>query len=91
MEVLPQYKGVNLKDVKVESDLFEGMKFSKSRAMLSYTALNPLSVVASDPKSRTGDADKAELTKLYAFMILWHTSLLTGKVVSKRIAVALCR
>ncbi|KAJ3559037.1 hypothetical protein NM688_g581 [Phlebia brevispora] len=48
VEVLPQYKGVNLKDVKVESDLFEGMKF----------------MVASDPKSRTGDADKAELMKL---------------------------
>ncbi|KAF9525150.1 DNA ligase 4 [Crepidotus variabilis] len=46
--VLPQYKGVSKKGVKVESDIFEGMKF----------------VVMSDPKSRTGDDDKISLTQL---------------------------
>ena len=27
--VMPEYRGVNLKDVPVESDLFKGMKFSE--------------------------------------------------------------
>ncbi|KDR80522.1 hypothetical protein GALMADRAFT_240825 [Galerina marginata CBS 339.88] len=49
--VLPQYQGVKVKGVQVESDLFEGMKF----------------VVMSDPKSRTGEEDKKSLTKqIYA-------------------------
>ncbi|KAI0051030.1 DNA ligase IV [Auriscalpium vulgare] len=46
--ILPEYKGVNLKDVEVESDIFEGMTF----------------MVASDPKSKTRDADKGDLLKL---------------------------
>ncbi|KAH9962641.1 ATP-dependent DNA ligase [Russula dissimulans] len=46
--VLPEYRGVDLKDVQVESNLFEGMTF----------------MVASDPKSRTRDADKEQLLKL---------------------------
>jgi len=46
--VLPQYQGVDLKDVEVETDLFGGLKF----------------LVASDPKSRTGDVDKKELLTL---------------------------
>ncbi|KAJ3483114.1 hypothetical protein NLI96_g6529 [Meripilus lineatus] len=46
--VLPEYQGLKLKDVKVETDLFAGMKF----------------MVASDPKSRTGDEDKKQLLKL---------------------------
>jgi len=46
--IMPEYQGVNFKDVEVESDLFKGMKF----------------MVASDPKSRTGEKDKGELLKL---------------------------
>ncbi|KAI0704277.1 ATP dependent DNA ligase domain-containing protein [Cytidiella melzeri] len=46
--ILPQYQSVALKDVVVESDLFAGRRF----------------MVASDPKSKTGDADKTELQKL---------------------------
>ncbi|KAI0058986.1 ATP-dependent DNA ligase [Artomyces pyxidatus] len=46
--ILPEYKGVNLKDVEVTSDLLEDMTF----------------MVASDPKSRTRDADKEELLKV---------------------------
>ncbi|TFY55747.1 hypothetical protein EVJ58_g8059 [Rhodofomes roseus] len=46
--VMPEYRGISLKDVEVESELFEGMKF----------------MVASDPKSRTGEKDKSELMKL---------------------------
>ncbi|RDB23717.1 DNA ligase 4 [Hypsizygus marmoreus] len=45
--MLPEYRGPKLKDVQVESDLFEGMIF----------------VVMSDPKSRTGDEDKRQLMK----------------------------
>jgi len=47
--VLPQYQGPNMKGIKAETDIFEGMKF----------------VVMSDPKSRTGEEDKKSLTKLY--------------------------
>ncbi|KAF8909386.1 DNA ligase 4 [Gymnopilus junonius] len=46
--VLPQYQGVKVKGIQVESDLLNGMKF----------------VVMSDPKSRTGEEDKKALTKL---------------------------
>ncbi|KAN0115590.1 ATP dependent DNA ligase domain containing protein [Russula decolorans] len=46
--VLPEYQGVDLKDVQIESSLFEGLTF----------------MVASDPKSRTRDADKEQLLKL---------------------------
>ncbi|KAI9440740.1 ATP dependent DNA ligase domain-containing protein [Lactarius indigo] len=46
--VLPEYKGVDLKDVQVESNLLEGLTF----------------MVSSDPKSRTRDADKEQLQKL---------------------------
>ncbi|KZT10103.1 DNA ligase 4 [Laetiporus sulphureus 93-53] len=46
--LLPEYQSLKLKDVEVQSDLFEGMKL----------------MVASDPKSRTGDEDKKELLKL---------------------------
>ncbi|KAH9167381.1 ATP dependent DNA ligase domain-containing protein [Lactarius sanguifluus] len=46
--VLPEYKGVDLKDVQVESSLLEGSTF----------------MVSSDPKSRTRDADKEQLQKL---------------------------
>ncbi|KAF7796329.1 hypothetical protein EIP86_007506 [Pleurotus ostreatoroseus] len=47
-QLLPQYKAVDLKHVEAESSIFEGMKF----------------MVASDPKSPTGEADKTELLKL---------------------------
>ncbi|KAF8159664.1 DNA ligase IV [Crassisporium funariophilum] len=46
--VLPQYSGIKMKGVTVETDIFEGMKF----------------VVMSDPKSRTGEEDKKTLTKM---------------------------
>ncbi|KZT27881.1 ATP-dependent DNA ligase [Neolentinus lepideus HHB14362 ss-1] len=45
--LMPEYKGHDLKEVVVASDLFEGMTF----------------MVASDPKSRTGEQDKNELLK----------------------------
>nr|Q7Z7W5.1 RecName: Full=DNA ligase 4; AltName: Full=DNA ligase IV; AltName: Full=Polydeoxyribonucleotide synthase [ATP] 4 [Coprinopsis cinerea]BAC76766.1 DNA ligase IV [Coprinopsis cinerea]BAD93669.1 DNA ligase IV [Coprinopsis cinerea] len=45
--LLPEYSGPNLKKVAVKTDIFNGMKF----------------VVFSDPKSRTGEADKKELMK----------------------------
>ncbi|KIM44920.1 hypothetical protein M413DRAFT_442894 [Hebeloma cylindrosporum] len=45
--VLSQYQGPKMKGVKVETNIFEGMKF----------------VVMSDPKSRTGEEDKKDLTK----------------------------
>ncbi|KAH9932654.1 hypothetical protein B0H21DRAFT_878850 [Amylocystis lapponica] len=48
VSVMREYQGVDLKDVEVQSDLFEGMKF----------------MVASDPKSRTGEQDKKDLLRL---------------------------
>ncbi|KAF9499593.1 ATP-dependent DNA ligase [Pleurotus eryngii] len=48
VSVLPEYRGANLREVPVESYLFDGMHF----------------MVSSDPKSRTGDKDKKELMKL---------------------------
>ncbi|KAL5513056.1 LIG4 [Sanghuangporus vaninii] len=46
--VMPEYHGEKLKDVDVQSNIFEGMKF----------------VVASDPRNRNGDKEKKELQKL---------------------------
>ncbi|KAI9457174.1 ATP dependent DNA ligase domain-containing protein [Boletus coccyginus] len=46
--VLPQYQGPSADSVKVESELFEGMKF----------------MVSADPKSKTGEQDRKELMKL---------------------------
>ncbi|KAA1468079.1 DNA ligase 4 [Dentipellis sp. KUC8613] len=46
--IIGGYKGVDVKDVEVQTDLFEGMTF----------------MVASDPKSKTRDADKQNLLKL---------------------------
>ncbi|KZV67055.1 DNA ligase 4 [Peniophora sp. CONT] len=46
--MLGALKGVDLKDVQVESDIFEDMSF----------------VVSADPKSKNRDAEKAELLKL---------------------------
>ncbi|TFK51779.1 ATP-dependent DNA ligase [Heliocybe sulcata] len=45
--LMPEYQGHDLKEVVVVSDLFEGMTF----------------MVASDPKSRTGEQEKRELLK----------------------------
>ncbi|KAI0629298.1 DNA ligase 4 [Trametes polyzona] len=46
--MMPEYGGVNLQDVDVESELFKGYKF----------------VVYSDPKSRTGADDKKALLQM---------------------------
>ncbi|KAI0352380.1 DNA ligase 4 [Trametes cingulata] len=46
--MMPEYRGVNLKDVEIESNLFEGYKF----------------VVYSDPKSGTGTEDKQALLQM---------------------------
>ncbi|PPQ67701.1 hypothetical protein CVT24_002757 [Panaeolus cyanescens] len=46
--VLPQYQGLSRKGITVTSNLFEDEKF----------------LVVSDPKSKTGEEDKKELTKL---------------------------
>ncbi|KAI9064078.1 DNA ligase 4 [Trametes sanguinea] len=48
VSLMPEYRGVNLKDVEVEDNLFEGYKF----------------VVYSDPKSRTGAEDKKALLQM---------------------------
>ncbi|OSD05522.1 DNA ligase 4 [Trametes coccinea BRFM310] len=48
VSLMPEYRGVNLKDVEVEDNLFEGLKF----------------VVYSDPKSRTGAEDKTALLQM---------------------------
>ncbi|OCH84742.1 ATP-dependent DNA ligase [Obba rivulosa] len=48
ISLMPEYQSVNMKDVEREGDLFEGMKF----------------MVASDPKSMTGEQDKQELMRL---------------------------
>ncbi|KAH6915882.1 DNA ligase 4 [Coprinopsis sp. MPI-PUGE-AT-0042] len=47
ISLLPEYSGTGLKKVAVTSDVFDGMIFA----------------VVSDPKSKTGDQDKAELMK----------------------------
>lgn len=63
--MLPEYKGTNLKDVKVDTGLFEGMKFSMSVLLVMLPHYMPfVIVVASDPRSRTGEDDKKELLKL---------------------------
>ncbi|KAI0343258.1 DNA ligase 4 [Trametopsis cervina] len=46
--LLPQYQSTSMKDVEEETNLFQGRRF----------------MVASDPKSKTGDADKVALQKL---------------------------
>ncbi|KAF8636375.1 hypothetical protein AX17_003558 [Amanita inopinata Kibby_2008] len=46
--ILPQYQGPNSKNVEVESDIFEGLTF----------------VVISDPKSKFGNEDRADIMKL---------------------------
>ncbi|OBZ73865.1 DNA ligase 4 [Grifola frondosa] len=46
--MMAEYQGVNLKNVMVETQIFEGMTF----------------MVASDPRSKTGEQDKKELLKL---------------------------
>jgi len=46
--ILPEYQGVDLKEIKKETKLFNGYKF----------------VVMSDPKSKTGEEDKKNLLKL---------------------------
>ncbi|KAI0700108.1 DNA ligase 4 [Cerioporus squamosus] len=46
--IMPEYQGVNLKDVPVESGLFKDYKF----------------MVSSDPKSRTGAEDKRALLQM---------------------------
>ncbi|KAI0766955.1 DNA ligase 4 [Trametes elegans] len=48
LNMMPEYNAVNLKDVPVESNLFEGYKF----------------VVYSDPKSRSGTDDKRALLQM---------------------------
>ena len=52
-----------MKGVKVETDIFEGMKFGTS---LSHKDIQGWyqAVVMSDPKSRTGEDDKKTLTEL---------------------------
>ncbi|OJT11573.1 DNA ligase 4, partial [Trametes pubescens] len=46
--MMPEYRGVDLKDVEIEDDLFKDFKF----------------VVSSDPKSRTGVDDKKALLEM---------------------------
>ncbi|EGN95003.1 hypothetical protein SERLA73DRAFT_170894 [Serpula lacrymans var. lacrymans S7.3] len=46
--MLPEYQGLKLNSIEIESNIFEDIKF----------------VVSSDPKSRTGDHDKKELMKM---------------------------
>jgi hypothetical protein len=63
---MPEYSGTSLKGLEVETDLFEGMKFSRLTGSLDFLhhANNPYTVVMSDPKSRTGAHDRGELMKM---------------------------
>jgi hypothetical protein len=65
-EVLPEYHGPNLKGVRVETDIFEGMKFGRNWFLFHFIILTlSLSIVVmSDPKSRTGEQDKKDLMTL---------------------------
>ena len=79
---MPEYQGVNLKDVPVESDLFEGYKFSKYRRHLLRTMRTTRthlshSVVSSDPKSRTGAEDKKALLQMYVSPFASHCTVLS--------------
>jgi len=57
-----------MKDVSVESDIFEGMKFGVLLTQNDFQK-NPENnyganvVVVSDPKARTGDRDRQDLMK----------------------------
>ena len=66
-EVLPEYQGPKLKGVRVETDIFEGMKFGETffPSHLKAFRFSILSVVMSDPKSRTGEQDKKNLMTLF--------------------------
>ncbi|CCM06278.1 uncharacterized protein FIBRA_08529 [Fibroporia radiculosa] len=48
ISLMPEYQGIKVKNVEIETDLLEGMKF----------------MVASDPKSRSGEEDKKQLLQL---------------------------
>lgn len=66
---MPEYQGVSMKDVVVESSLFKGFKFSTYDTSISPSHIlrlsNILPVVSSDPKSRTGAEDKKALLQMY--------------------------
>lgn len=76
--ILQEYKGsTDLKDVEVESDLFEGMAFGMSFLLclfLPFVDQSPsvtiAAAVVSDPKSRTQDEDKKNTLKLYACLYI---------------------
>jgi hypothetical protein len=65
--VLSRYQGPSANSVEVESDLFEGMKFSEYNMTLSVCdpKLTYSKVVSADPKSKTGEEDRKELMKMY--------------------------
>jgi len=67
--VLPQYTGLSKKGVKVESNIFEGMKFGTLLLISICSRNSSLSVVMSDPKSRAGDEDKKDIAKMYVCII----------------------
>ena len=76
---MPEYRGVNLKDVPVESDLFEGYKFSTYHARYCRRIVTGIdsavpSVVSSDPKSQTGAEDKQALLQMYESLTLLATA-----------------
>ena len=64
--VMPEYRGESLKEVTVESDIFDGLKFSKlTRGLYLLNRHSHISsVVASDPRNRQGDQEKHQLLKL---------------------------
>ena len=64
VSMMPEYSGPRLNDLELETDLFEGMTFSKCAFDVKDTKLNHVQVVMSDPKSPTGMQDRGELMKL---------------------------
>lgn len=69
--MLSEYQGPKLKNVKVETHLFDGLKFSMYTGLLYCTEGQlvdvEITVVSSDPKSKTGDKDKKDLITLWVF------------------------
>lgn len=62
--MLPQYTASDLKDIKVESDLFQNERLSEYVVVFIAADPKTLVVVVSDPKSKTGEQDKKKLQQM---------------------------
>ena len=61
---MTDHRGVNLQDVDVVSDMFNGIKFGTHVTFFTVNYVYRVLVVASDPASRTGEQDKRDLLRL---------------------------